>query len=183
MKKLKKLIVIVMSLFLVVGCGCTNNKAADSVKDYLNNYKNLDDNVNSQLDDVVAAEDLTDNQKETYKEILKRQYKDMKYEITNEKYEGDEAVVTVKITVYDYYKVQQDVADHLKDNREEFYKDGVYDEDAYIDYKLDTMKKYDKTITYTIDFVVEKKNNKWVVKDLSDKDVEKIHGIYDYSND
>ena len=52
-----------------------------------------------------------------------------------------------------------------------------------IDYKLDTMKKYDKTVTYSIEFKVKKENNKWQVEDLSDTDVEKIHGIYDYSND
>jgi hypothetical protein len=183
MKKFEKLIVIVLSLFLIVGCGCTNKKASDAVKDYLDNYRNLDDSVTTQLDDVVATEDLTDDQKETYKEILERQYKNMTYEITDEVYDGDEATVTALITVYDYYKVQQEVAEYLKDNREEFYKDGVYDEDSYIDYKLDTMKKYDETITYTIDFKVTKENNKWVVNDLSDTDVEKIHGIYDYTND
>ena len=45
------------------------------------------------------------------------------------------------------------------------------------------MNKYDKTITYTIDFKVKKENNKWIVNDLSENDIEKIHGIYDYSND
>lgn len=183
MKKFEKIIVIVISLFLVVGCACSVNKAKGAVENYLNNYQKLDDNVKEQLDEVVEKEDLSDKQKETYRKVLERQYKDMKYEITDEVYDGDEATVTAKITVYDYYKVQQDIAKHLKDNREDFYTDGVYDEALYIDYKLDTMEKYDKTITYTIDFKVTKENNKWIVKDLSDTDVEKIHGIYDYSND
>ena len=107
----------------------------------------------------------------------------MKYEITDEVYDGDTATVTTKITVYDYYKVQKEVAEYLKDNREKFYKDGSYDEDSYIDYKLDTMKKYDKTVTYSIDFKVKKENGKWKVTDLSDTDIQKIHGIYDYTND
>ena len=42
---------------------CSVNKAKDAVKDYLNNYKNLDENVTKQLDDLVAKEDLTDSQK------------------------------------------------------------------------------------------------------------------------
>ena len=183
MKKLEKVFVIVISLFLVVGCACSVNKAKDAVEDYLNNYQSLDDNITKQLDEVVEKEELSDEQKEVYREVLERQYKDMKYEITNEVYDGDEAVVTAKITVYDYYQVQQDIAEHLKENREDFYIDGAYDEDLYIDYKLDTMKKYDKTITYTIDFKVTKENSKWVVNDLSESDIEKIHGIYDYSND
>lgn len=183
MKKMQKIIVTVLSLFLIVGCACSMNKAKDAVEDYLDNYKNLDENVTTQLDELVAKEDLTDSEKETYKEVLRRQYKDMKYEITDEVYDGDKATVTAKITVYDYYKVQQEVANYLKDNRDKFYKDGTYDETAYIDYKLDTMKKYDKTVTYSIEFKVKKENNKWQVEDLSDTDVEKIHGIYDYSND
>lgn len=183
MKNFKKIFVITIALFLTVGCACSVNKAKDAVKDYLNNYKNLDENITTQLDDLVAKEDLTDSQKETYKDVLKRQYKDMKYEITDEVYDGDTATVTTKITVYDYYKVQKEVAEYLKDNREKFYKDGSYDEDSYIDYKLDTMKKYDKTVTYSIDFKVKKENGKWKVTDLSDTDIQKIHGIYDYTND
>lgn len=183
MKKMQKIIVIVISLFLVVGCGCSMNKASDAVKKYLDSYKELDDDVATQLDDLIAKEDLTEEQKKVYKEVLQKQYKDMKYDITNEEYNGDEATVNAKITVYDFYKVQEEVTDYLKDHREEFYTDGAYDEDLYIDYKLETMKKYDKTITYTIDFKVTKENGKWVVNDLKEDDIKKIHGIYDYSND
>lgn len=183
MKKIRKIFVIVLSLFLVSGCGMTDDKAKMAIENYLNNYKKLDNNVTSQLDDLIASEDLTDSQKKVYREILERQYKDMKYEITNEEYDGDTATVTAKITVYDYYKVQEEITDYLKEHREEFYKDGTYDEESYIDYKLDTMKKYDKTVTYSIDFKLTKENNKWLVNDLDLDDIEKIHGIYDYSND
>ena len=68
---------------------------------------------------VDDRNELDDDQKGTYKEILKKQYSDMKYEITDEKYDGDNAVVTVKLTVYDLYKVQKDADKHLADNPDE----------------------------------------------------------------
>ncbi len=183
MKKTYKIVAILIAVFLAVGCGCTDNRAKDKVRDYLDNYKKLDDNVSTQLDKLIDEEDLKDKQKDKYKDILKRQYQDMKYEITDEVYNGDEAKVTAKITVYDYYKVQQDTAKYLSEHKDEFYTDGAYDEDLYIDYKLDEMKKYETTVTYSIDFTVVKENGKWVLEEPTNADIQKIHGIYDYSND
>lgn len=183
MKKTSKILLVALVLFLAVGCGCTDMKAREAVKKYLNNYKMLDSSVTDQIDDLVDSEDMSDDQRKIYKEILKKQFEDMKYEITDETYEGDEAQITAKITVYDYYKVQSEISKYLSENRDKFYDDGEYNESLYIDYKLDTMKKYDKTITYTVVFDVVKENNKWLVVTPSDEDIEKIHGIYDYSND
>ncbi|MBE6161139.1 MAG: hypothetical protein E7158_02820 [Firmicutes bacterium] len=183
MKKIKKLLLLVVGVLIISGCSMNDDQAKKVVEQYLNNYIKLDNNVTSQLDDLIAGEDLTDSQKKVYREILERQYKDMKYKIIDEKYEENESKITAKVTVYDYYKVQEEIAEYLKNNREQFYKDGVYDEDSYIDYKLDTMKKYNETVTYDIDFILKKENNNWVIQDLDADDIEKIHGIYDYSND
>ena len=45
---------------------------------------------------------------------------------------------------------------------------------------LDEMKKMTDTTTYTIDFNVNKDDDKWVVEQPSQTDLEKIHGIYNY---
>ena len=181
MKRIRKLFLLSVVVLLISGCSMNEDGAKMSVEQYLNNYIKLDDNVTSQLDELISNEDLTESQKKVYRDILERQYKNMKYKIIDEKYEDGNAKITAKITVYDYYKVQEEIADYLKNNREQFYKDGEYDEEAYIDYKLDTMKKYDKIITYDIDFILKKENNNWVIEDLDQDDIEKIHGIYDYS--
>lgn len=183
MRKVRNLVLVFISLFFVVGCSMSINNAKDAVEDYLNNYKHLDDDVVDQINEIVEEEDLSKDQQETYKKVLKRQYENMKYEITDEIYNGDSAKVTAKVTVYDYYKVQQEIAEYLKTNRDKFYTDGVYDENLYLDYKLKTMNDYNKTITHTIVFEVVKDNDMWVVSDLSKNDLDKIHGIYDYSND
>ena len=113
---------------------------------------------------------------------MEKQYQDLSYKINNEEYNGDNAEVEVTITVYDLYKAQTDAATYLSNNLEEFNgTNGSYDNEKYMDYKLEQMKKMTDTVEYTIDFKVKKVDDKWVVEQLSTEDLEKIHGIYNYS--
>lgn len=71
----KKIFLIVSLLLLVVGCGCMKKTAKGAVQDYLNQYKNLSANVISDMDDVIDNENLTDTQKEKYRDVLKNNIK------------------------------------------------------------------------------------------------------------
>lgn len=184
MKKVYKLLLVVGICLVLAGCGCMKKTAKGAVQDYLNQYKNLSSNVISSMDDVVNDENLTDSQKEKYRDILKRQYQDLKYEIVNEKYDGDNATVEVKITVYDLYKVQKDANNYLTNSGDEFKENGVYSNDLFMNYKLDKMKKVTDTVEYNIIFNVTKDDKgNYKVNDLSNSDLEKIHGVYNYDND
>lgn len=184
MKKVYKLLLVVGICLVLAGCGCMKKTAKGAVQDYLNQYKNLSSNVISSMDDVVNDENLTDSQKEKYRDILKRQYQDLKYEITSEKYDGDNATVEVKITVYDLYKVQKDANNYLTNSGDEFKENGVYSNDLFMNYKLDKMKKVTDTVEYNITFNVTKDDKgNYKVNDLSNSDLEKIHGVYNYDND
>ncbi len=180
---MKKIIIFLLTLSFAIGCACTVDKASDAVKEYLGKYNNQNAEILTQLETVVKEENLSEEQSEKYKDIMTKQYKDLKYEIVEETYNGDEAVVTTKITVYDLYGAQQEAEEYKNNHRDEFLKDNKYDADAYLDYKLEQMKKKDKTVEYTIDFQVVKRDGKWVVKSISTEDLEKIHGIYNYEND
>lgn len=181
---MKKLGLILITLIAAVGCACTMTKASDAVKEYLGKYNNHDSEVLVELDELVKEENLTDEQTESYKELMKKQYTDMKYEIVDETYNGDEAIVTTKITVYDLYKAQTEAENYKEEHKEEFQDDNaVYDAMKFLEYKIEQMTKTDKTVEYTIDFKVIKENGKWVVDNVSTEDLEKIHGIYNYSND
>ena len=184
MKKVYKVLLVVGICLVLAGCGCMKKTAKGAVQDYLNQYKNLSSNVISSMDDVVNDENLTDNQKEKYRDILKRQYQDLKYEITSEKYDGDNATVEVKITVYDLYKVQKDANNYLTNSGDEFKENGVYSNDLFMNYKLDKMKMVTDTVEYNITFNVTKDDKgNYKVNDLSNSDLEKIHGVYNYDND
>ena len=172
---------MVFSLALV-GCSCMQMTARNRVEEFLDQYRNLSANVLGDLDEVVDAEtDLNEEQKEKYRDILKKQYSDLNYEIVNEEYDGDTAVVEAKITVYDLYKPQKDATQYLNEHSEEFYdENNNYDLSKFLDYKLDLMQKNTDTISYTINFNVEKnEDGVWQVSDVSQNDLEKIHGIYE----
>ena len=180
-RDMKKIGILFLSLLMVVGCSFNRMTAKDAVVEYMNMYIDNNEEVLNQLDEYTEKEQLTEKQKETYKEIMKNQYKHIKYDITNEEYDGNTATVTVKLTVYDLYKVQKEADQYLLNNHSEFYDEmGTYDNTLFLDYKLEKMKAQTDTIEYTINFVVEKDNDKWTVKQLTNSELEKIHGIYNY---
>ncbi len=182
---MKKIILGLICVLFLVGCSCNNDKAADVVEKYLNDYKGLSDEVLKSIDEMVEREELNDKQKEDYKEVLKRQYRDINYIIENESYNGDTANVTVKITVYDLYKSQKDANSYLNDNPDKFLTNGAYDKEKYLDYKLEQMKKMNETVSYNVVFKTVKVDSKWQVEQPDEDVLEKIHGIYNYeeSND
>ena len=98
-------------------------------------------------------------------------------------YNGDEATITVKVNVYDLYKAQKDATTYLAENPNEFKdEDGKYDAEKFITYKLDKMKETNEKTSYTIDFYVVNTSDGWTVSSLSNSDIEKLHGIYDYES-
>ena len=180
---MKKILVMIGTLLMVVGCSCSNDKAADAVESYLNDYKELNDYVLQDIDELVENENLTDKGKEIYREVLKRQYRDLMYTIENEDYDGDTAQVTAKITVYDLYKAQKDASKYLSDHPDEFLTDGEYDNDLYMEYKLEQMRDMNDTVSYNIVFTVTKNDGKWYVEQPDEDVLEKIHGVYNYEED
>ena len=180
---MKKILVSLFILLGIVGCSCSNNKAKDAVENYLNDYKGLSSNVLTSIDELVKKESMEDKHKDTYKEVIKRQYRDLMYTIENEEYNGDNAKVTVKITVYDLYKAQKNASDYLNEHQSEFTNNGVHDANKYLEYKLEQMKSIKDTISYNIVFKVNKTDGKWVVEQPDEETLEKIHGIYNYNND
>ena len=176
---MKKILVVLLILFGLTGCG--GNTAKGAVDNYMKKYRNLDSEVLVDLENLIATENLKNEQEEKYRDVLKKQYKDLSYEIVEEEYDEDVSYVTVKITVYDLYKAQSDASVYLSNNPEEFYDEsGVYDVNRYIDYKLDKMKDMNDRIEYTIVFTVTKEDDKYIVEQPTNNDLEKIHGIYNY---
>ncbi len=180
---MKKILLIAIGLLLVVGCSCSNHTAADAVEQYFNDYKGLSEDVLKNLDELIDKEDLTKEQQEVYRNIVKKQYRDLNYTILNEDYNGDTAKVTVKITVYDLYKAQKEANNYLNANAKEFLTDGVYDAKKYLDYKLDLMTKEKETVSYNIVINTIKVDGKYQVEQPNTITLEKIHGVYNYEED
>ncbi len=178
MKKIVITLMIVLNCIIL--CGCEKDMSArEAVTDYLENYITLDSSVVDQLNSFVDSENLTEEQKLTYKEVLRRQYSSLTYDIQNERYEGNMAYVKTKVNVINLYKAQQDALAYYSKHIDEFNNDaGIYDKNLYTDYKLEQMKKENETINYEIEFKLIKNGNEWEVEQLSSADLEKIHGVY-----
>ncbi|MBR5662898.1 MAG: membrane lipoprotein lipid attachment site-containing protein [Bacilli bacterium] len=180
---MKKIIVIILTLFLVSGC-IKKDLASDVVKAYLNNYVNLTSDVKESLNKTISENnEFSDLNKKMYKKILLRQYKDLKYTILTEEYDRDKALITVNINVYDLNKADEAATNYLSTNLKEFYdNDDKFNNDKYINYKLNLMYESKDRVDYNIVFFLNKKKNKWVLEQPTDSDLEKIHGIYKSNN-
>lgn len=181
---MKKLIIILSMLLALVGCdmGTMNNTPTKQVEMFFARYQTLDNDVLEDLDNVVK-EELTFNttQREKYRDLMKKHYQGIKYDIKEEKIDGDKATVTVEIEVNDYSKMLKDVNAYLNKHPEKFQNDkGEYDEDKFGTYRLEEMEKVKERVKYTMEMKLKKKDNKWKLDKLTDEQMDKIHGVYKY---
>ena len=174
---MKKLLIFLFLLFIVTGCA-KDNTPKKEVQKLFSNYNNLSSDLLIQLDSVMESENLSEEQIKKYKEVLKRQYKDLKYKINDEIISQDSAIVSTEVEVYNLVKVIDDADEYLKNNKNEFYNDKELDNKKFWDYKLDKMLKTNEKITYTVDFSLTKLDGKWTLDELLETDRQKIHGLY-----
>ncbi len=123
MKKILIYLSCIMIVILLSGC-TMDNTPTKKVENFVDNYTSGSDTVLNQLKEMVDSDSMMDdNQRNTYSDIMKRQYKDMTYEIKDETINGDNATVTAEIEVYDYYKANKDAETYYNNNPDEFKSD------------------------------------------------------------
>ncbi len=178
---LKKKIISLFSLIILVGClfGCGNmNTPKKKVQTLLSSYQNNGESIISELNDYVKTLTADDKTFEEYKKVYLRQYQDLTYEIKDETIDGDNATVTAQIEVYDYYKVNNDVNNYISTNPNDFATDGVYDTNKGLLYRIGELSKSKDRIKYTLTLNLTKVNDDWTIDNLTNEDLEKIHGTY-----
>lgn len=180
---MKRLLIFFIAILFMTGCSCgvkETNTPKGEIQKLFSDYNSLSSDVLVQLDSVMESENLTETQKTKYKEVLKKQYEDLKYKIQDEVITDDAAIVNVEIEVYNLRKIITDADKYVNDNKDKFYTEGTenIDDEKVWNYKLEEMKKASEKTKYTIDFSLTKLNNKWVLDDLLETDRQKIHGLY-----
>ena len=179
MKNIKKVLLVISLLFLTVGCGNMMNTPTKKVEEFLNKYQSLDSDVTKQLSDVLDDASFNDNQRDKYHELMKKQYKNLEYKIKDETIDGNNAIVEVEIQVLDYGKTISETETYLANNKDKFLNDNKeIDNSKYLDYKIEQLEKVKDKISYTINFDLTKEDGKWVLNDIDDIEVLKIHGLY-----
>lgn len=173
----KRLLIFLFVLLFITGCNKMNTPTNEVQKLFLN-YTTLTSDVLFQLDSVLKTEDITDSQKEKYKEILKKQYEDLKYNVTNEVISNDNAVVSVEIEVYNLGKAIDEASKYLENHKDEFYSNDEFSKEKYWNYKLENMFNMKERTKYNLELTLTKIDNKWHLDDLLESDRQKIHGLY-----
>ena len=179
---MKKILWILLVVFCLTGCNNLMNTPTKKVEYLLSKYQSNGEEVLKQLDETLLADAiLSKEQKEKYKNIMKKQYKDLMYTVKNEAIDGKTAVVEVELEVYDYAKEITKIESELLNDSEKF-KDstGEINTNTYNDYKLSNLEKVTDRTKYTINFTLSKVDEEWVVDDLTETERMKIHGLYAY---
>ena len=179
---MKNILWIILAVICLTGCNNLMNTPTKKVEMLLSKYQQNDKDVLNQLDSALLTDAiLTMEQKDRYKDIMKKQYKDLTYVIKDEAIDGKTAVVEVEVEVYDYSKAITDSENDLLTNADT-YKDstGEISTTKFNDSKLDALEKVSNRVKYTINFTLSKIDEEWLVDDLTETERMKIHGLYAY---
>ena len=175
----QSLFIVGLFLFIIVLSGCMiGNTPSNRVEKVLNMYQNNASSIEMELDDYLKTLNLDDEFYNDYKNIYLKQYQDLKYKIVDEKIEGDKATVIIEVTVYDYYKIENDVSMYITNNPNEFMDNGKYSDRKALVYKIDKLSTAKDRVDHLINFNLTKVDDTWSVDELSNEDLEKIHGVY-----
>lgn len=177
----KYLFLLITSILLLTGCAFLGNGPKDEVAKFLNNYKNNSETVVNELNDYLNEQNLDEDTLEDYRELYLRQYSNLKYQIKDQKIDGNNAVVDVQITVYDYYKTDKLTGDYFTANQADFVdEDGDVDFSKYFTYKVKKLLDTTDTVDYTLSLNLKKNDNKWEIEPLTNEELMKLHGTYEY---
>ena len=95
---------VFLALFVILLSACTLGAATtpkQKVSEFLDKYKNENSDIIEDLVNTIKTDIKVADHQESYKTLMTKQYKNMKYEIKDEIIEDNNAVVEAEITVYD----------------------------------------------------------------------------------
>ena len=145
------------------------NTPTSKVEALFNKYQTLDKDINSGIEDILNEQNLSETHKERYRKILEKQYKNLTYQIKEEKIDGETATVTAEIEVTDFKNAITDL----------YFDSTIYTKETYDEEKLNRLEQSTNKITYTLELKLTKKNNdEWELNALTNEDIKKIQGMY-----
>lgn len=163
---MKKTYLIIISLIILVGC-TLGNIPTSRVEEYLTNYQMLNNNISTSYTNLTNDTNLSQDIKNRYEKAIKKQYRNLSYEVKEEIIDGDEATVTIQLKVMNY----RDAFDKYNQNE--------YEKNEYHTLILDTLENTKEMVSYTLDITLTKDDNdNWVIDNLNQENKDKLLGIY-----
>ncbi len=164
----KKIIILVVITFLLIGCGMSNTPTS-IVEDLFTKYQKLDTDIDNGIDTVLDEQNLTDEHRDRYRKLLENQYKNLTYEIKDEKIDGNNATVITEIKVNDYKQAINDLT----------FDSTIYTKESFDEEKLNRLENATNKVTYTIELTLTKDSEgKWKLNALTNEQIKKIQGMY-----
>ena len=164
----KKIILLAVTLFLLVGCNMSNTPTS-KVEELLSKYQKVDTDISSAISDVLDEQNFNDNHKERYRKLLENQYKNMTYEIKEERIDGNNATVITEIEVLDYKNAIGDLT----------FDSTIYTKESYDEEKLNRLENASSKVTYTMELTLTKdKDDNWHLNALTNEQIKKIQGMF-----
>lgn len=159
---------LLLLIFICFGCEL-NNTPTSKVDELFNKYQMVDDDITLGITNVLDEQNYNETQRKRYRTLLENQYRNLSYEIKDEKVDGDEAIVTVEIEVLDYKKTISNLT----------YDSSTLSLEEYNNKKLDLLEDVKDKVLYTLEINLNKDNDgNWKVEALSNADLKKIQGMY-----
>ena len=172
-RKILMSISLILILIGITGCKDMMNTPSKRVEEFFNKYQTMDSDVLTDLDTVIDKSDYLEEEKQEYKDLMKKQYQNLSYKIKDEQTNGNQATVTAEIEVFDYQTAKIKADKYIEQHQDE-----LKDEKEKEAYRLKQMKATTEKINYTIEFHLVKDNKTWVLEEITDTDLQKIHGLY-----
>ena len=164
----KKIYLFIILTFLLVGCSMSNTPTS-KVDELFSKYQKIDNDIAMNINSVLAEQNLTDIHKERYRKLLEDQYKNLSYEIKDEKIDGDKATIITEIEVIDYKKAINDLT----------FDSSIYTKESFDEAKLDRLENAKDKVTYTLELTLTKdRNGNWKLDALTNEQIKKIQGMY-----
>ncbi|MBR7041976.1 MAG: hypothetical protein IKI04_00585, partial [Bacilli bacterium] len=104
-----------------------------------------------------------------YRKLLVDQYKNLSYEIKDERIDGKNAYVTVEIKVNDYKGAINNLT----------FDSNLYTKESFDEEKLNRLEATKDKVTYTLELnLIKDEDNKWKLNALTNEQLKKIQGMY-----
>ena len=146
-----------------------SNTPTSKVEDLFTKYQTLDPDIDTAINSVLDEQNLSLSQKDRYRNILEKQYKNLVYQIKDETIDGNKATVITEIEVLDLKKSLDDLT----------FDSSIYTKETYDEEKLNRLEKAKDKVKYTLEITLTKNNkDEWELDALTNEQMKKIQGMY-----
>ena len=145
------------------------NTPTSKVDALFNKYQTLDSDIDNGINNILDEQNLSESQRNRYRDILEKQYKNLTYQIKEELVDGATATVIAEIEVTDLKKSINNLV----------FDSTIYTKQTYDEEKLNRLENAKDKVKYTLELTLtQDSNEEWKLDALTNEQIKKIQGMY-----